>query len=689
MPPLDQAQLNSKFELFYPFRVPKLEEETLGNGAFAVILKKFPDTPLDEFRITGQVRRPDLTCFKVFILEPIAYHREREVFLNMRVKDAFKACGRAYKLFTPLHTAHLNKVQFTHIVDNRPGALQYLPLARFTCSGTEWLKSNPHHTPKTTMRPHYRVRLLYFLFVVMSFLDVMHQARFLHMDVHASNTLFDLKDDVVHGVVSDYGAMQAIRDVNGTRTDVEKGTVQWRHTNSPSFGNPAVVPARFTGRGSEGPLVAKRLGVSSTLMEETWIKFSVEWQKHLVDHCTASTSTCSSKASTQQAASYAAWEQAVPETTPISDLLAPYVDFHAVAWTLMFAFGKRLGGNLVVSETQHKFNLSKPGAVQTAPGPYDHTCDTDNGNIINLLIGAPDRPQTAHTMFQSIYTYLDAVQMKEHGHHLDDSRWKEYLWADQLIDNTKTDNVFESKETEIATLARGGGASERNSGPLEEANPTTGEPGPNSEMENREQAEASAESPSPNPAAELQTNVQARRLQSQRLQAQRLQAQRFQAQIIQSQRLQAQIIQAEKAQAEKVAAAASLRAASLQIPTAFILPKVTCPVVTERVMRMVAAQVGLAEPSLFRVDFQESTKVFRVLSNTPDQGPEIAIPLANVSCLLDTIPEILMSYVVAQLLKIAQATDQVACDALILVARVNIDRKMRTLVTVQSKVSPL
>lgn len=95
-----------------------------------------------------------------------------------------------------------------------------------------------------------------------------------------------------------------------------------------------------------------------------------------------------------------------------------------------------------------------------------------------------------------------------------------------------------------------------------------------------------------------------------------------------------------------------------------------------KIFGVVSRNVQKTSPRFYTVSYMESA--FEISSKAPD-GPSYRILATDVSCLFDTSPEMFMTYVVAQLLKLSQTTTQQALDAMLLEVGINIDLKLAVL----------
>lgn len=111
-----------------------------------------------------------------------------------------------------------------------------------------------------------------------------------------------------------------------------------------------------------------------------------------------------------------------------------------------------------------------------------------------------------------------------------------------------------------------------------------------------------------------------------------------------------------------------------------------CKAAVDKVFRLLTDKVERLQSSLFETTFDGTT--LKVFSKGNPEGAFFEVIASDVDCFLKTIPEILTTFLVAQLLKIAQAENTHTCDILINTAGVNMKAKMRMLKSLTARLAP-
>lgn len=93
---------------------------------------------------------------------------------------------------------------------------------------------------------------------------------------------------------------------------------------------------------------------------------------------------------------------------------------------------------------------------------------------------------------------------------------------------------------------------------------------------------------------------------------------------------------------------------------------------------------GGKDVKLFEIKVRDDTVVI-VMMPYNENNPFITVALKDVPCILPAMPEIFTQYMVAQLLKIAQARTAADCRQLMLRSKNNIASKLRVLQAVHDK----
>lgn len=111
-----------------------------------------------------------------------------------------------------------------------------------------------------------------------------------------------------------------------------------------------------------------------------------------------------------------------------------------------------------------------------------------------------------------------------------------------------------------------------------------------------------------------------------------------------------------------------------------------CDVAVEKAFQLLVDKVSQLQSPLFKTLFEDKT--LKVISTINPLGAFFEIRVSDVDCFLKTIPEILTTFLVAQLLKIAQAETTLACDILINIAGGNMKAKMKMLKSLRDRLAP-
>lgn len=625
-----------------PFTI--LDSNVLFQGPSSVLLKRFPDVA-PGFTITKDIEQSVKDACNFKFCE--SYFKLGTEYANNAL--VCKAFGDRFSEMTPLTTEVKTSIQFCESMSDDIEHLFFLSLQKFDITGTTWFyKGFKRHA----LNPSPVTRLIQLIFVFLTFLDTLHAKGMLHMDAQVQNTLFSKEMGSAsrfRGVVSEFGALQGMDDIrNECRIlRIDRDTAV-RHT-------------KFVGTALSGPLLAHRPGFFSERGTATQRARS-QIQTIREDWTTFELSYLTSAGQLDAVASYDAWVEYAKERSltydPLPDAMMPYLDFHVLAWSLMSV------SKLMETNT----DLSR--AI------------TD---VVKLLVGSPGQIRTARSMFQAIEIKLNRTLRDPWKSTL----YKSHAWMAEEISQPLTQDDVD--DAEVARSLKEGGERrlrlEAEALSLRTAQIAAEE---QRRLENLRVAEAAAQKL--RAAQVLRKTTQETYEREETLRQEALKRQQTQAAkaILNAQLAKAAEEALRKAQQadalkQQEALAQAQRVAHQQEQARMRMrnPSKTCLELNDAVFREMTAQVNSRAGMFPFFSVTYADHLFKISG----ARSEIAISIQDLTCDLDNIPEILAIYIIAQMLKIAQADTLDGCDRSISDAQVHIAAKLRMLEAVHGKLT--